>query len=117
MTAVPDARLPFSPAPNSTRLSEVLITKDTNREGGSNDSHKQIQVRSDGVAPVVELFAIAQVASAASPVPATSNQKASFQVLGQMPGLAIQPGQCGTTASGISGDGNVIVGAGCVSSV
>jgi probable HAF family extracellular repeat protein len=39
---------------------------------------------------------------------------ASFQGLGQMPGVAIQPGSCGTQAFGISGDGNVIVGAGCV---
>jgi hypothetical protein len=41
---------------------------------------------------------------------------ASFQGLGQMPGVVIQPGSCGTQAFGISGDGNVIVGAGCVPS-
>jgi hypothetical protein len=39
---------------------------------------------------------------------------ASFQGLGQMPGVVIQPGSCGTQAFGISGDGNVIVGSGCV---
>jgi probable HAF family extracellular repeat protein len=33
-----------------------------------------------------------------------------------MPGVVIQPGSCGTQAFGISGDGSVIVGAGCVSS-
>jgi probable HAF family extracellular repeat protein len=42
--------------------------------------------------------------------------RASFQGLGQMPGVVIQPGSCGTQAFGISGDGNVIVGAGCVPS-
>ena len=31
-----------------------------------------------------------------------------------MPGVVIQPGSCGTQAFGISGAGNVIVGAGCV---
>jgi len=33
-----------------------------------------------------------------------------------MPGVVIQPGSCGTQALGISGDGRVIAGAGCVSS-
>jgi probable HAF family extracellular repeat protein len=48
-----------------------------------------------------------------NPTPTTG---ATFQGLGQMPGVVIQPGQCGTQALGISGDGSVIVGAGCVSS-
>jgi len=42
--------------------------------------------------------------------------KATFQGLGQMPGVVIQAGSCGTQALGISGDGSVIVGAGCISS-
>src|SRR5262245_66412327 len=33
-----------------------------------------------------------------------------------MPGVIVQPGSCGTQALGMSGDGNVIVGAGCVAS-
>src|SRR5712692_3965925 len=49
----------------------------------------------------------------ATPTPTTN---ATFQGLGQMPGVLIQSGSCGTQAFGISGDGNVIVGAGCVPS-
>ena len=47
----------------------------------------------------------------ATPIPGVS-----FQGLGQMPGVVIQAGSCGTQAFSISGNGNVIVGAGCVSS-
>jgi uncharacterized membrane protein len=43
--------------------------------------------------------------------PPSGASRASFQGLGQMPGSS-----CGTQALGISGDGSVIVGAGCVSS-
>ena len=43
--------------------------------------------------------------------PPSGASGASFQGLGQMPGSS-----CGTQALGISGDGSVIVGAGCVSS-
>lgn len=50
------------------------------------------------------------------PPPPSGASGASFQGLGQMPGVVIQPGTCGTQAFGISGDGNVIVGAGCVPS-
>lgn len=53
----------------------------------------------------------------AKPKPPSGAGVASFQGLGQMPGVVIQPGQCGTQALGISGDGSVIAGAGCVSSV
>ncbi len=52
----------------------------------------------------------------AKPAPPSGASGASFQGLGQMPGVVIQPGACGTQALGISGDGSVIVGAGCVSS-
>src|SRR5713226_10409907 len=43
--------------------------------------------------------------------PPSGASRASFQGLGQMPGSS-----CGTQALGISGDGSVIAGAGCVSS-
>lgn len=65
---------------------------------------------------LVVLFVIALVASTASQAVASPSVKATFQGLGQMPGVVIQAGQCGTQAFGISGDGSVIVGAGCVPS-
>jgi len=67
---------------------------------------------------VVTVFGSLAGASSAlgKPKPPGGAGGASFQGLGQMPGVVIQPGSCGTQAFGISGDGNVIVGAGCVSS-
>src|SRR5207302_1664931 len=64
------------------------------------------------------LTGLAAVGLITSMLPAwgARNIRARFQGLGQMPGVVIQPGECGTQAFGISGDGNVIVGAGCVPS-
>ncbi|PYL58153.1 MAG: hypothetical protein DMF30_03635 [Verrucomicrobia bacterium] len=67
---------------------------------------------------ILVLTGLAAVGLITSMLPAwgARNIRARFQGLGQMPGVVIQPGECGTQAFGISGDGNVIVGAGCVPS-
>src|SRR5205809_585580 len=65
---------------------------------------------------LVGLLAIGLGASTAGQAVASPPVKATFQGLGQMPGVVIQAGSCGTQALGISGDSSVIVGAGCVSS-
>ena len=66
---------------------------------------------------LVDVFAlVGLVAITAVPVQAARGPSASFEGLGQMPGVVIQPGECGTQAFGISGDGSVIVGAGCLGS-
>jgi len=75
--------------------------------------------RLDFVILVVVVAAFVSLGGA-SPAFGTSSppqsSRASFHGLGQMPGVVIQAGSCGTQAFGISGDGNVIVGAGCAPS-
>ena len=65
---------------------------------------------------ILVLTGLAAVGLITSMLPAwgARNMRARFHGLGQMPGVVIQPGECGTQAFGISGDGSVIVGAGCL---
>lgn len=67
---------------------------------------------------IIGLLAIALVASTtiSARTSGTTSSSPTFQGLGQMQGVVIQAGQCGTQALGISGDGSSIVGFGCVPS-